>query len=801
MSLYAEVAVNSPFPTFHTFTYRVPPGLGVGPGWIVYVPFGPRLLQGVVMAVGPTPAYPEAKDLAGVAGEGPVLLPHQLALARWLSHRYLTPLFQCLGPMLPPGSQQKPLTYLVAVGDGAQATLGPRQRQVWEYVRARGRAELGELERALRMSRAGVVAASLVQKGLLARRYELARPRARARLVPHLRLAVGPQEALAQAGPRLAPLVELLAVRGPLPLPEVRARLGLERRHLRPLLATGALVLEQVPVARDPLAQLEVEPMAQPPLTPEQEEAARAIAEALRRGEGGVFLLHGVTGSGKTEVYLAAIQEALRLGKGAIVLVPEISLTPQTVMRFAGRFPGQVTVFHSGLSLGEQFDVWQAVRRGERRVVVGTRSAIFAPVQDLGLVVMDEEHEWAYKQQDPPPRYHARAVAEELCRLTGAVLVLGSATPSIESYHRARSGAYRLLRLPHRLRPDGRGGVAPAPLPQVEIVDMRQELREGHRGIFSRRLQEAMGEALAAGEQVVLFLNRRGAASFLECFACGHVVACTGCRVAYTLHQVEGRLLCHYCNRSRRIPSRCPACGGQALRPVGIGTQRVEEEVRRLFPGVRTLRWDRDVARHWAAHHRILEAFVKGEAQVLVGTQMLAKGLDLPRVTLTGVVLADIGLHVPDFRSSERAFQVLEQVAGRAGRGARGGRVIVQTYRPTHPALQALAGHDYESLYRAEVPLRQALRYPPFGEMVRLTVAHPNPQEAQALAAAMAARLRRAALGRPLDLLGPAPAYPLRLRGLYRWHLTLKGQDPWALLRHLPLPRWWTVDVDPLGTP
>jgi len=799
MSLYAEVAVNSPFPTFHTFTYRVPQGLEVGPGWVVYVPFGPRLLQGVVMDVGPSPAYPEAKDIAGVAGDGPLLLPHQLALARWLSRRYLTPLFQCLAPMLPPGSQQKPLTYLVPLGNGPSPALGPRQRQVWEYVRARGRAELGELEKALRMPQAGAVASSLVRKGLLARRYELARPRARPRRLPYVRLLASPQEALAQAGPRLAALVELLAARGPLPLAEVRSRLGLERRHLRPLLEARVVALEEVAVARDPLAALDVSPTTPPALTPEQGEAARAIVEALRRGDGGRFLLHGVTGSGKTEVYLAAIEEALHLGKGAIVLVPEISLTPQTVMRFAARFPGQVTVFHSGLSLGEQFDVWHAVRRGQRPVVIGTRSALFAPMPALGLVVMDEEHEWAYKQQDPPPRYHARPVAEELCRLTGAVLVLGSATPSIESYYEARTGAYRLLRLPYRLRPDGRGGVQAAPLPQVEVVDMRQELREGHRGIFSRRLQEAMAEALEAGEQVVLFLNRRGAASFLECFACGHVLTCSGCQVAYTLHQVEGRLICHYCYRSRRIPAACPACGADALRPVGMGTQRVEEEVRRLFPGVRTLRWDRDVTRHWAAHQRILEAFVKGEAQVLVGTQMLAKGLDLPQVTLTGVVLADIGLNAPDFRSGERAFQVLEQVAGRAGRGPKGGRVIVQTYRPTHPALQALAGHDYEALYQAEIPLREALRYPPFGELVRLTVAHPSAQEARALAVAMAARLRQMALGRTLDVLGPAPSYPLRLRGRYRWHITVKGRDPSALLADIPLSRWWTVDVDPVG--
>jgi primosomal protein N' (replication factor Y) len=798
MTLYAEVAVHCPFPTWQTFTYRVPPDMEVRPGCLVYVPFGPRVLQGVVMEVG-VPPYPDAKEIQSLVGDGPLILAHQLALARWLSRRYLTPLFQCLATMMPPGSQQRPLTYFVALGDGPADALSSRQRQVWEYVRARGRAETEEMKKALRMPQAGAVAASLVRKGLLACRYELARPRARPHLVPHVRLLVPAHEARQRAGLRLAGLIDLLAERGPLPLVEACSLLKLKRRHLRPLLEGGVIALEEIPVPRDPLAEIKAPPTAPPTLTSHQAEAAQAIAKALRSGRGGTFLLHGVTGSGKTEVYLAAIEEALRLGKGAIVLVPEISLTPQTVMRFAGRFPGQVTVFHSGLSLGEQFDVWHAVRKGERRVVIGTRSAIFLPMEALGLVVMDEEHEWAYKQQEPPPRYHARLVAQELFRLTSSVLVLGSATPAIESYHRARTGVYRLLRLPHRLHPDGRGGAVVASLPQVEVVDMRRELQEGNRGIFSRRLKEAMAEALEAGEQVILFLNRRGAASFVECFACGHVPACPGCQVAYVFHRVEGRLICHHCNRSRRIPPRCLACGENALRPVGIGTQRVEEEVGQIFPGVRTLRWDRDVTRHWTAHQRLLEAFIKGEAQVLVGTQMLAKGLDLPRVTVTGVVLADIGLYAPDFRSSERVFQVLEQVAGRAGRGPRGGRVIVQTYRPTHPALQALVHHDYEALYRQEMALRQTLRYPPFGELVRITVSHPNPGEAAALATSLTFRLRQKALGRPIDVLGPAPAYPLRLRGRYRWHITIKGEDPNSVLTDLPPSRWWTVDVDPVG--
>ncbi len=815
---YAEVAVNAPFPAFQSFTYRLPEGLDARPGHLVYVPFGQRVVQGVVLEVTETPAYAEAKDVLDLAHPEPLLLPHQPALARWLSAHYLAPLFDCVALMLPPGSEQRPLTYVrprVGADQVASLRLAPHVRRALELALARGEVEMRELERALGAARAQSAVSALVRRGLAERRYALARPRGRPRVALHLRLLLPPAQAEALADewqgrrPRLASLLRLLAREGPIvPWREARARLGLQRAALAPLRSAGALALEEVPVLRGPLAPAVAARTEPPPtLTPAQRAAAEAIVAALRRpppADGpSVFLLHGLTGSGKTEVYLAAIAQALAQGRRAIVLVPEISLTPQTVQRFAARFPGQVTVLHSGLSLREQFDTWHRLREGRHGVVVGARSAIFAPVPDLGLVVVDEEHEWTYKEEDRAPRYHARRVAEELCRLTGAVLVLGSATPDVESYHAARSGRYRLLELPHRLRPDGQGGVLPAPLPEVQVVDMRQELKAGHRGIFSRALLREMAAALDAREQVILFLNRRGTASFLQCQECGHVPTCPGCEVAYTYHGQQGRLLCHHCNRGRRVPASCPACDSALLRPVGTGTQRVEEEVRRLFPGVRTLRWDRDAARNREAHERIMSLFASHQADVLVGTQMLAKGLDLPLVTVVGVVLADIGLHVPDFRAGERTFQLLEQVAGRAGRGPRGGRVILQTYSPQHPVLQAVAAHDYLSLYREEAALRARLRYPPFGRLVRLTYAHASGPRAQQEAARQASRLRQVVQreGLDLDVLGPAPAHPLRLRGRYRWHVTLRGPDPHALLQRWPLPEGWTVDVDPLGPP
>ncbi|MCH7522665.1 MAG: primosomal protein N', partial [Chloroflexi bacterium] len=512
-----------------------------------------------------------------------------------------------------------------------------------------------------------------------------------------------------------------------------------------------------------------------------------------------------VTGSGKTEVYLQALERVVALGKRAIVLVPEISLTPQTVRRFGERFPGQVAVMHSGLSLGEHFDMWHEVRAGRYTVVIGPRGALFAPQPDLGLVVMDEEHEWTYKQQEGSPRYHARLAAEELCRLTGAVLVLGSATPDVESYFRSTAGgSYRLLELSQRLQRTESGGVAPGPLPEVEVVDLREELKAGNRSIFSRSLDAAVRGALSAKEQVILFLNRRGTASFLQCRDCGHVPTCSSCAVSLTLHSASGgenRLDCHYCRRARAAPSGCPECGSPRIRLLGLGTERVEEEARNAFPGARTLRWDRDVTRGRDAHERILARFLAHEADILIGTQMVAKGLDMPLVTLVGVISADTSLRFPDYRSGERTFQLLEQVAGRAGRGPRGGRVIIQTYSPEHYAVAAAAQHDYHALYQREVEFRQRLGYPPFGRLARLVFAHTNERYALEQSAQMVRHLceERDRRGLPnLDVLGPGPAFVPRLRGRWRWQIVVRGQNPTELLAEVAFPRGWTVDIDPV---
>ncbi len=813
---YAEVAVNAAAPIRQTFTYRITDGLSLRVGHAVYVPFGSRRLQGIVLDVTETPAFADARDIEAVIDPEPMLSPERVALARWLSDHYLAPLFDCVSLMLPPGFKRRPLTMLrplTSLDELSSLGLTDKQRAAMTYLVTEGRAELEQMRRALRLRSVNTLVSSLLTKGLIERTYELARPQVRPKVVPYLRLLVSadePREVARgfraedkPAALRRAIVLEALADESPLPLAELRPR-GLTPAVLRDLAEAGLAAQEEVTLVRDPLAGRTYSRREAAALTADQEQAYRCIEEALEGGgPAQTFLLHGVTGSGKTEVYLQALERTVALGKRAIVLVPEISLTPQTVRRFGERFPGQVAVMHSGLSLGEHFDMWHEVRAGRYAVVIGPRGALFAPQPDLGLVVMDEEHEWTYKQQEGSPRYHARLAAQELCRLTGAALVLGSATPDVESHFRSTSGgSYRLLELPERLQRTESGGIMPGPLPQVEVVDLREELKAGNRSIFSRSLATAIRGALSAREQVILFLNRRGTASFLQCRDCGHVPTCSSCAVSFTLHQPENRLVCHYCRRARAAAKGCPQCGSPRIRQLGLGTERVEEEARSAFPGARTLRWDRDVTRGRDAHERILARFLAHEADILVGTQMVAKGLDMPLVTLVGVISADTALRFPDFRSGERTFQLLEQVAGRAGRGPRGGRVIIQTYSPQHYAVAAAAQHDYHALYRREVEFRQRLGYPPFGRLARLTFAHTNDRYAQEQAAAMVRHLcgERDRRGLPnLDVLGPGPSFVPRLRGRWRWQIVLRGDDPTELLAEVAVPRGWTVDIDPVS--
>ena len=661
------------------------------------------------------------------------------------------------------------------------------------------------------------------------------------------------------------------------PVGDVYEVTGATLRHLRRLAELELVRLGDVHVWRDSLADRDFAPAEPPELTLDQarvwgrvklamieseddgegddevdewdDEMADAMEFNGRSGDGvesdGLdaqdpmnaatpFLLHGVTGSGKTEIYMRAIEFALARGQQAIVLVPEIALTPQTVRRFAARFPGRVAGLHSALSDGERYDTWRRARRGLFDIVIGPRSALFTPLPNLGVIAIDEEHDGSYKQAPPvpPPYYHAREAAIALGGLTGAIVIMGSATPDVVTYHRARSGRYQLLELPkrimgHRRRIEGQAGrlnvesryrPLPAgegvdimrmdealtiPLPPIQVVDMRQELRAGNRSVFSRALDAAVSETLARGEQSILFLNRRGSSTFVNCRDCGHVMTCPRCGIPLTYHQPRMMLVCHQCGRREPQPPVCPNCGSERIRYFGLGTERLEEMVRERWPDARLVRWDRDTTSEEGSHEALLAGFINRESDILVGTQMIAKGLDLPFVTLVGVISADIALGLPDYNTGERVFQVLAQVAGRAGRGLLGGRVIIQAYNPDHYAISAAADHDYAGFYLEEMRFRTRQALPPFRRMVRLLVTDPVNERAERMAQEMGNVLQHTIRERALaatDVLGPTPAFYTRLDGRYRWHIVVHTPDPHRLLRDVPIPRQWVVDIDPEST-
>ncbi len=590
-------------------------------------------------------------------------------------------------------------------------------------------------------------------------------------------------------------------------LSEWRRQTGLSLKDARKLVDWQLIEMHTIDIWRDPLAGRIFHSPRPAVLTADQQRAWEQIEAALDDilqpsppQQSPVFLLHGVTGSGKTELYLRALERVVQAGRQGIVLVPEISLTPQTIRRFAGRFPGRVAVIHSKLTAGERFDAWRRAREGDVDVVVGSRSALFAPLPRIGLIIVDEEHDPAYKQLRTP-RYHARDAAIVLARLHGAITVLGSATPSLESQFKARRGVYTLLTLPRRvIGHREKGEVRMAELPPVEIVDMREELRAGNRSMFSRSLRQALNDTLARGEQAIIFLNRRGTATFVMCRDCGYVVRCPRCNIPLTHHR-GNVLICHHCNHREPMPHVCPKCHSRRFKTFGAGTERVMDALRAEFPQARPLRWDRDVTGGKRSHEEILQDFIDHNADVLVGTQMIAKGLDLPLVTLVGVLSADTGLFLPDFRAAERTFQILMQVAGRAGRSERGGKVIFQTYHPLHYAILAASRHDYEGFYRQEMRFRQELGYPPYRRFTRLLYLDTNRERCAQETARMATILKRRAQQLGLEdfaLIGPAPAFFSKERGKFRWHLLIRAEDPGLLLAGTPLTPNWRIDVDPV---
>jgi primosomal protein N' (replication factor Y) len=584
-------------------------------------------------------------------------------------------------------------------------------------------------------------------------------------------------------------LAEWIADRYCAPLPEViKAMVPKGARTAGP--ATGRRRGPRTTSAALIAARAEGTALQPPVLTEAQRRAVAPLLEAIAAGRHRAVLLHGVTGSGKTEIYLAAIDAALALGRQAICLVPEIALTPQMIRRFAARFPGRLAVSHSGLTDAERAVEWRRARLGEIDVVVGSRSAVFAPLPRLGVVVVDEEDASAYKQ-DRVPRYHAVDVALELGRRAGVPVVLGSATPRVETYYRAHTGGLELTTLPERIT--GRA------LPPIEVVDLREELRAGNRSPLSLSLARALEASRTDGGQSILYLNRRGTATVVLCRGCGEPLGCPNCSVALVYHAGRGRCDCHYCGSSRSLPDRCPGCGSTAIRGLGMGTERLEAEVAERFPGLRLLRMDRDTVQRRDAYFEIYERFRKGEADCLIGTQMVAKGWDLGRVRLVGIVNADTSLHFPDYRSGEVTFSLITQVAGRAGRGDEPARVILQTYSPDHYAVRHAVTHDYRGFAHDEIRVRRTHRFPPYTRLVTCTISHAEDGAAEASAQQAVERLSAIlGAGAGLDVLGPAPAFLQRLRGQYRWQFTVRGEEIERALPHLPRGRGWSIDVDPV---
>ena len=714
---YAEVVLPVPVP--RTYTYEVPAELQhrVEPGARVIVPVQRRRVVGVVAAVNVAAPAVAAKPILAAPDRAPAISPPLLALGLWMSRYYGTPYGLALRALLP----------------GA----------LWSVERPAG--PPAQAER--------VVTLTAALPSLLER-----------------------ERAFKRAPKRRVAYEALEAIGGSSPVHHLVARLGLSNAAIDGLVTQGLARYAHVPRPRDPFAGLSSPPP--PELTPAQR---RVVDGILATAADTPVLIQGVTGSGKTLVYLEVLRALVSAGQGAILLVPEIALTPQTVARVRGVFGDQVAVLHSGLSDGERADAWRALRCGERRVAVGPRSAAFAPVQHLGAIVIDEEHESSYKQ-GTAPRYHARDVAFERARLEHARVILGSATPSLETLQLTATGRLTCFELPDR--------IGARPLPPVELVDLRNTSRvpEARAVPWSEALDQAVRGALERKEQVILLLNRRGFATYLQCPACGDVRNCPRCAIALTVHQTPPALRCHYCGHEEPVATACRACGADTQRMRGLGTQQLEHFVGLRFPEARIARMDLDTTSTKWAHHRVLARMAEGKIDILLGTQMIAKGLDFPNVTVVGVVDADTGLHLPDFRAAERTFQLVAQVAGRAGRGPLGGRVYVQTRAPDHHALRAAAHHSVEAFAAAELPLRAppSPAYPPHVGLARFVASHPNAGRAREAAERVASwldRMNRERLEGVLKVLGPAPCPIERIKGRWRWHVLVKASEPRAIGR------------------
>ena len=812
----AEVALAMPLR--RAYSYLIPERLRdqVETGVRVLVPLRNRKVTGFVVSVGAAPEGRDLKEIAEVLDDAPLFDARDLAFFRWIASYYASPIGEVLKTALPAGIGVEEKKTIRITPEGAEALglggLSALQGRVLEGLEAGKEMSVRTLNNRLGRRVPGSTLDALDARGLVEMRRDLQDARTRPLTVKVVTWTGDGQasekvEDLGKRAPRRAELMQWLSGRGRVGISEVRAACPGALRHLGLLEAEGLVSIEEQEVCRDPFHDEPVSPERVPMLTDEQGRLLAGIEGAIRTRQFSPFLLNGVTGSGKTEVYMRAIAIALELGRKALVLVPEISLTPQTVRCFRARFGDRIAVLHSGLSAGERFDQWRRIKRGEVPIVIGARSAVFAPMRKLGVIVVDEEHDPSYKQEEGV-RYNARDLAVVRAKNDNALVILGSATPSLESTYNADIGKFFALSLSKRI-----GG---RDLPAIEIVNMREEDRSGGE-IFSASLREAIGDNFLAEGQSLLFLNRRGFANFMQCRSCGHVMQCRNCSISMTYHQGASRIVCHYCDFSTTIPGKCPECGKPDFLDRGIGTERIEAEVRSILPGARIVRMDRDTMRGRNAHSRVIEKIRSGAVDVVVGTQMITKGHDFPGITLVGILAADASLHFPDFRSSERTFQLITQVAGRAGRGDQPGRVVIQTYSPNHYSILHASGHAYSDFYDAEIVFRKELGYPPFSRIANLRVQGSDEKKTRETARAISknAKALANAIGTksdPLKVLGPSTAPLFRIKKKYRFNILIKGRTHGAVHRLLDrlldeaeskkwIPRGvdFHVDIDPVS--
>jgi len=771
MKEIVEVAVG--LPVSKTFHYRIPEKMmgSLRIGMRVLVPFKGRKVTGFsidLLEQSPKGVEEKLREVEDLLDEAPLIDPQMLRFYRWISDYYLYPLGEVIKTGLPPGLQLKSELILSLTQDGMESLgregLEPIQEKVFKEI---GRCGKVSLKKILKMFLGEVSRPQLFlwkRKGLLNIEAGIEGKEVKPKFEKVIAYQGG--EPTQPISKKRAEILDWIKEKGEVSYPELSKRFKSPSKSIQSLYVKGLVSLSRREVCRDLSVRSELKPYPKPEPTSDQEAILGEILKGIHSKRFSPFLIYGVTGSGKTEIYLRAIEEVLIQGREAIVLVPEISLTPQLLSRFKDRFGENLALLHSGLGRGERYDQWRRIWKGEVKIAMGARSAVFAPFKNVGIIIVDEEHDPSYKQEEKL-RYHARDVAVVRAKQAETTLLLGSATPSLESFYNTEKGKFRLLSLPERI--EGR------PLPRVEIVDAKKE-----GGLLSEKLRAALEKNIKAKKQSLLFLNRRGFANFILCPECGHTFKCPNCSVTLTYHLRDRSLQCHYCDYRIKAPGDCPKCQGHRLQGMGIGTERLEQEIKSLFPETQVGRMDRDTTSRRRSHQQILKRLESGSIDILVGTQMIVKGHDFPNVTFVGVVSADTSLHFPDFRSSERTFQLLTQVAGRAGRGEVFGEAVIQTFNPDHYSILRAKDHDYIGFYQEEIQFRKALEYPPFSRFINFRLVGNSEKRTKDMAEEMGRigqSLLKKGYGKGIDILGPSSAAFAKIRGKYRWQMLAKGKS------------------------